>query len=299
MSDPVAELAGYFRNQTPLTAAEVERFAAQARGSGMRWADIALACDRGGPGGGEAQAGAWRVFRDIQHAAGIAAGDGQLLAPLAWPCEGCGRLVSDVAPLGRPVHIEAGHTRGCARLARDQADDDRERRARIPSLIAGSEPADGALQRRRLARRFTDWCPRCGWHGYFDKWAATINGDWARLICDDCRADLDPAVTVTVVYHACSARAGGLGLKGPFGVIRQRIRSDLEFPDLGQILTWEPFWQWTPILAQQARGEADCEITQVSRGTADEIIRSLIRRRWPDEALGLPWVDGAYPVPGT
>ena len=67
------------------------------------------------------------------------------------------------------------------------------------SADRGFAPAVGPVQRHRLAERITDDCTRCGWHGYFHTYIATIDGDWARAaVCDDCYADLHPAVTVTV-----------------------------------------------------------------------------------------------------
>jgi hypothetical protein len=303
VSGPLGELAAYFRNEIPLPAGDMVRLAAAARASGLRWPDIALAC---GPGpasrdageGTAAAATAMRVFRDIQHAAGALAGAGSRLAPLAWPCPGCGRQVSDVAPDGRPVHVEAGHGWGCARLARDQARDDEDRRGRLPRLVAWSEAGDGPLQRHRLARRFTDWCPRCGWHGYFDGWAATVRGNWARVVCDDCWADLSPAVTVTVTFYVCSTRPGRGGAGEPFAVIRQRARSDHGPPDAGQAMTWEPFWQWSPLLADSGLG-GDGDIRQVSQAAAETVIRSLIGRRWPRAALALPWTASAYRAGGA
>ena len=202
MNGPLGVLAGYFRNQVPLSAVDMVRAAAAVRAAGIGWREIAEACDPGWKAGdpGEEEAGpiaAVHLFRDIQHAVSAAAGDGQRIAPLAWPCRECGGQVVDVAPSGRPIHVELGHHTGCRRLARDQADDDQERRTRIPALIASSEPQRGPLQRHRLTRRFTDDCPRCGWSGYFDTWAATIDGNWARLLCDDCYADLAPDINVT------------------------------------------------------------------------------------------------------
>src|SRR5215469_13341517 len=54
--------------------------------------------------------------------------------------------------------------------------------------------------------------------GYFHKYLATIDGDWANTVCDNCYADLHPGITVTVrFFSACSA-----GMKEPFAVIRER-----------------------------------------------------------------------------
>jgi hypothetical protein len=191
------------------------------------------------------------------------------------------------------VHTEAGHGAGCARLARDQAADDAERRARLPALIVSSEPARGPLQRHWLAERFIDDCPRCGWHGYFDTAAATLGGDWTRLLCDNCHADLVPEIAVSVTYYACGYPIAGRN--GPFGVIRERVRSDRKYPDRGQIITWDLRWQWTPILVQEGHGGADCDVARISQDKAGEVITSLACLYWPPESLCLPWVASAYP----
>src|SRR5690242_6722416 len=81
-----------------------------------------------------------------------------------------------------------------------------------------------------------DDCPRCGWHGYFHQYLAALDGDWANALCDNCYADLHPAITVSVRF--LSARSGGDGK--PFAVIRERTRSDYRFPDLGQQLPSAP-----------------------------------------------------------
>jgi hypothetical protein len=141
---------------------------------------------------------------------------------------GCGQQITDLAPSGRPVHAELGHAAGCARLARDQAADDALQRDWLPGLILHSEEPIGPLQRHWLAGRITDDCPRCGWHGYFHH-LATIEGDWTGTIRDDCYADLNPAITVTVRFF--SARSSGS--REPFAVIRQRTRSDGSYPTSG------------------------------------------------------------------
>jgi RNase P subunit RPR2 len=58
------------------------------------------------------------------------------------------------------------------------------------------------MQRHWLRERITDDCPRCGWHGYFHHYIATVGGDWATAVCDDCYADLHPGVTVAVRYFS-------------------------------------------------------------------------------------------------
>jgi hypothetical protein len=42
--------------------------------------------------------------------------------------------------------------------------------------------------------------PRCGWHGYFHQYLATIDGDWGNAVCDNCYADLHPAIMVSVRF---------------------------------------------------------------------------------------------------
>jgi hypothetical protein len=147
------------------------------------------------------------------------------------------------------------------------------------------------LQRHRLVdARFVDSCPRCGWRGFYDTHAVALNGDWTRLLCDDCYADLNPDITVSVTYFVCQYPG-----RDPFGVIRQRARSDEKYPDLGQIITWDLRWQWTSILVEEARDGADCNVTRISQDAAEAVIESLARRYWPAEALHLPWVETAYP----
>ena len=116
---------------------------------------------------------------------------------------------------------------GCARLARDQAADDALRWDWLPRLILHSEDRIGPVQRHWLAGRITDDCPRCGWHGYFHRHLATVNGDWARTACDDCFADLNPGITVAAQFFL----ARSFGSREPFAVIRQRTRSDDLYPD--------------------------------------------------------------------
>jgi hypothetical protein len=292
MIDPLDELARCFRDQVPVTGAELTRLASAARAAGHPWAAMANAYQPGAevaePSGVPGSGSAGFLFRQVFDASRKTWG----VAP-SWPCADCGRQVTDLAPLGRPVHTEAGHDAECTRIARDQAADDAERQARLPALIRSSEPARGPLQRHRLAGRFIDDCPRCGWRGYFDTAAATLGGDWTRLLCDNCYADLVPEITVSVTYYACDFPIAGRD--DPFGVIRQRARSDHEYPDLGQIITWDLRWQWTPILVQEARDGADCDVTRISRDKAEELITSLARKYWPPEALRLPWTASAYP----
>ena len=200
---------------------------------------------------------------------------------------------------GRPrpaAHVEHGHAPGCARLARDQVADAAARRDRLPRQVVHSESPVGPLQRHWLAGRITDDCPRCGWHGYFHHYLATVDSDWARAVCDDCYADLHPGITVTVKFF--SAR---FGRDEPFAVIRQRTRSDHDYPDIGhfpdtgQQMTWQLRWEHTAMLVEEAHGGADADIAEISRGEAEQITAGLAAGYWPPDAARLPWVACAYP----
>lgn len=280
---------------------QVIQFASAVRAAGLRWADIASACGATGAPSDLQAAQAWptavtRIFRDVQSAAASTEGSEQKLAALTWPCTECRQEITDTAPLGRPMHAELGHGPRCPRLARDQAADDEERRIRLPAMVTESLPSHGSLRRHRLAARFVDDCPRCGWHGYFDTWVATIDENWARVLCDNCYADLSPDIEVTVSFYCCSTYPYDPGPEGPFAVIRQRSRSDQKDPDSGQAITWEPFWQWTAILDAAVRGTALCEVSRISQPRAEQIIEFLSWRYWPSRALRLPWAVRAYPA---
>ena len=82
----------------------------------------------------------------------------------------------------------------------------------------------------------------------------------------------------------------------PFGVIRQRTRSDQEYPDLGQLIAWDMRWRRTSILVEEQHGGADCHVTRTSQDAAELIIASLARRYWYSQALQVPWVRTAYPA---
>jgi len=149
-----------------------------------------------------------------------------------------------------------------------------------------------------LPRSAPRHCPRCGWHGYFHHHLATIDGDWARAVCDDCYADLHPAITVTVKFF--SARSSGTSQ--PFAVIRQRTRSDHDYPGLGHVpdrgqrMTWQLCWEHTSMLAEEAHGGADADIAEISRAEAEQITAGLAARHWPPDAARLPWMAAAYPA---
>ena len=301
MQDPLAELAGYFCRGTEVPDQELIRLAAAARAAGSRWDGIAAACgvrdyrDITGvltlPCWNGSDTGADLLFSAAQHAVHMVTGSRGVFAPMSWPCPGCGQQVTDRAHAGRPIHTEHGHAPGCPRLAADQAADDQGRRKRVPGLTAASEDPAGQVQRHWLAERIEDDCPRCGWHGNFHHWIATIGGDWANGVCDDCYADLHPAITVTVGYFsACSPDDGE-----PIAVIRQRTRSDYPFPDLGQMLTWRLSWQHTAMLIDDQRGNCEWDITPVTREKAGQIAAGLAARDWPPDAAALPWVASPYP----
>jgi len=311
VEESLAELAELAAGSGPwyqVPDADLVRLTAAARAAGHRWDAIADACDRG-PGTdipGVIRQQYWLrpdfgpgpLFGATQRAVRNAGGGktGSQAAP-AWPCPGCGQQVTDLAASGRPVHAELGHAAGCLRLARDQAADDALRRAWLPRLVLHSEDPAGPVQRHWLAGRIRDDCPRCGWHGYFHTRIATIDSDWTRAVCDDCWADLNPAITVTVKFF--SARPDGS--PEPFMVIRQRTRSDHGYPglglipDLGQQITWQLCWEHTTKLAEEARGGADEDIAEISRDQAEQIIAGLAARYWPPEAARLGWVASAYP----
>ena len=118
------------------------------------------------------------MFRVTQHAVhNLTGSDRGYYSPLTWPCPACGRQVTDRTACGRPVHVEHGHAPECARLARDQAADDDARRDRLPRQVVHSEDEIGSVQRHWLAEQITDDCPRCGWHGYFHHYLATVDGE--------------------------------------------------------------------------------------------------------------------------
>ena len=196
MNEPLAELAAYSGPWHQVPDADLVRLTAAARAGGHRWNAIAAACDHGpgmdipavirqqywiSPGTGPGP-----LFSATQRAArNLTSRETGCYPPLTWPCPGCEQQVTDLAPGGRPIHTELGHTAGCTRLARDQAADDALRRDRLPRLILHSEDPIGLLRRHWLAGPITDDCPRCGWHGYFHHHLATIDGDWARTVCDN------------------------------------------------------------------------------------------------------------------
>jgi hypothetical protein len=302
VDDAVTDLAAYFHTRTRVPDADLVRLARAARATGSSWAAIAAACgirtsqDLQGvvssSGGILPLTGAGLLFGATQYAVEKLTAS-RRYPPLTWPCPACGQQVTDRAAVGRPVHIQHGHTPRCARLAGDQAANDAHRQARLPRLIASSEPAHGGLQRHRLATAIINDCPRCGWYGYFHDYLATVDGDWAMALCDNCYADLHPAITVTVRFF--SARSPGSS--EPFAVIRERTRSDHPIPDIGQQLAWPLAWEHTILLAEDARGELGTDVVPVSQEEAEQIAARLAHRYWPPDAAQLPWVTAAYPRP--
>jgi len=311
VNEPLAELAAYFRRQAEVPDRELVRLTAAARAGGSRWEAIGAAC---GVQTGEdiagvvslalydgSYTGADLLFGATQCSVQKLTGSESYFPPLRWDCPSCGQQVTDRAPAGRPVHVEHGHGPGCARLARDQAADDDRRREQLPGLILDSEPAVGPVQRHWLRERITDDCPRCGWRGYFHHYIAIIGGDWSAAVCDNCYADLHPDITVTVKYY--SARIPRFLSRSGEAVaaIRQRTRSDHDypdighFPDLGQAITWRLWWKHTPMLVDDRRGNCDEDIAEVSRAEVEQIAAELAGRYWPPDAARLPWVTSATP----
>jgi hypothetical protein len=300
VDDAVTELAAYFHTRTPVPDTELARLTRAARVAGASWAAIAMACGVTTRRDFDGVVSAFDasvpptvtglLFGATQYALEKLTGS-RRYPPLTWPCPACQQQVTDRAATGWPVHIQHGHAPGCARLADDQAANDALRQARLPQLIASSEPALGELQRHRLARAVITDCSRCGWHGYFHDYLATLHGDWATAVCDNCYADQHPAIIVTVRFF--SARLDGS--REPFAVIRERTRSDHRYPDIGQQLAWRLNWEHTTVLAEDARGELGTDIVPVSQQEAERIAASLAHRYWPPDAAQLPWVTSAYP----
>ena len=124
-------------------------------------------------------------------------------------------------------------------------------------------------------------------------------GDWAAAVCDDnCYADLYPGITVTVKYYSARWPADGRAV----AAIRQRTRSDHDypdighFPDIGQQMTWELWWEHTTKLVEEAHGGCDYDLAEISKAEAEQIAADLAANwRWPPDAARLPWVVSAYP----
>jgi hypothetical protein len=152
----LAELAGYFRRQSEVPGPELVRLTAAAREGGSRWDAIAAGCGvrdyhditgvTGLPCWKGDDTGAELLFCATQYAVEQVTGVQRRWPPPTWVCPGCGQLVTDRAPDGRPIHVEHGHSPGCARLA--GAD-----HRRLPALwLARVLPPLPRDRRRRLGR---------------------------------------------------------------------------------------------------------------------------------------------------
>jgi hypothetical protein len=299
--DPLERLAGYFQHKEKAPPGDFAELARAARQAGHTWASIAEACGvtglddmnavAGQPSGILPEHPGELFYRAASHAIEQATGSQRRYAPVTWRCSSCGRQVTDRAGTGRPAHVEHGHAPGCARLARDQAADDARRRATLPALAKGCDPPCGRLQRHHLAEPVIEDCPRCGWRGYFHEYMTTIDGDWATAVCDNCYDDLRPGITVTACFYSASSG------EEPFAVIRQRIWSDCEYPDTGQVMTWRLWWEHTPMLVEDSWGQCDAYLDKITRGEAEQIMTRLAATHWPPEAATLSWVTAAYPGP--
>lgn len=72
-------------------------------------------------------------------------------------------------------------------------------------------------------------------------------------------------------------------------VIRQRTRSDHDYPDIGhfpdpgQAITWQLWWQHTPMLVDDQRGNCIEDITEIGLQEAEQITAGLAARSWPPD----------------
>ena len=171
----------------------------------------------------------------------------------------------------------------------------------VPGPILDSEPPVGQVQRHWLRERSRDDCPRCGWHGYFHHYIATVGGDWAAAVCDDCYADLHPGISVTVKFYAARLPCSWPHAGEVVAVIRQRDRSDHNypgigrFPDTGQQLTWRLWWAHTTMLIEEARASCDYDLAEISHEKAGQLAAEIAAPHWPPgrgpaalDHLGLP-----------
>jgi hypothetical protein len=60
-------------------------------------------------------------------------------------------------------------------------------------------------------------------------------------------------------------------------------------------MTWELRWEHTPLLVDDARGNATQDITPITRHHAQQITSRIAHQHWPPDAAQLPWVASAYP----
>ena len=210
MDKPLAELAASFRSKSRLPDQDLIRLTAAARAAGSRWEAIAAACGiqsydlAGVVYRITGETGADLLFSATQYAVEqLAAGQHRYPRRPGHARDGPAGHRPRPGRSSRPRR--ARPPLGCARLARDQAADDEWRRDQVLGLILHSGPAVGLVQRHWLRGRITDDCPRCGWHGYFHHYLATVDGDWAGTVCDDCCADLPPDITVTVKFFSAAS----------------------------------------------------------------------------------------------
>ena len=153
VDEALAELAAYFRRRAVEPDQELVRLTAAARAGGSRWDAIAAACGVRGYKdiAGVVSLACWEgsetgaalLFGSAQYCLHTLTGSRSRFPALCWDCTGCGQMVTDRAPAGRPVHAGHGHAPGCARLAADHAADDGERCSRLAGLIVHSEEPAG------------------------------------------------------------------------------------------------------------------------------------------------------------
>jgi hypothetical protein len=55
------------------------------------------------------------------------------------------------------------------------------------------------------------------------------------------------------------------------------------------------YWQHTPMLIDDRRGNCERDLTRISRQQAEQIAAGLATGHWPPDAARLPWVASAYP----
>jgi hypothetical protein len=118
---------------------------------------------------------------------------------------------------------------------------------------------------------------------------------------DNCYADLQLGIAVTVRFYAARVPCFDPRAGEPVAVIRQRDRRDHDyldighFADIGQQLNWQLSWNHTPMLADYRRGNCEWDLAEICRAEAEQIAADLAARYWPPEAARLPWVISAYP----
>ncbi len=180
--------------------------------------------------------------------------------------------------------------------------------ARLPLIPAGISPcwtltSSAPLAAATCSTAESGAIPASGvcWHGYFHHYLTTVDGDWAAAICDNCYADLRPAIAVTVRFYAARVPRFLPGGAEAVAAIRQRTRSDHDypdighFPDIGQQMTWRLRWEHTAMLVDDARGNCSYDLDEISRDEAGQIAAGLAARHWPPDVARLPWVTSAYP----